>query len=188
MYQISLTDGLNFKLVKFEERLQARCVDLSGEPNMYMLDEDGNAQLTNDYIPIENENFNPNYGVVYVGVDNAEQCTVSGGTWLPEDEDYPHCYDEEGEEIPCPPEDYMRGAIQDIPGAVLETTNAGGKSMYSYGSYAHINGLKFEVMELSAQEVKVNSLAKVPAGSVLELEGLTDANGEWLFNAEQVPD
>jgi hypothetical protein len=60
--------------------------------------------------------------------------------------------------------------------------------MYSYGSYAHINGLKFEVMELSAQEVKVNSLAKVPAGSVLELEGLTDANGEWLFNAEQVPD
>ena len=39
-----------------------------------------NVLENTDYIPIENEEFNPNYNTVYAGVDNAEQCTVSGGT------------------------------------------------------------------------------------------------------------
>tara|TARA_Y100001938_G_C8030476_1_gene400357 strand:+ start:746 stop:994 length:249 start_codon:yes stop_codon:yes gene_type:complete len=82
----------------------------------------------------------------------------------------------------------MRGVIQDIPESALETTNADGKSMFSYGSYAHINGIKFDILGVSGQEVQVSLNGKVPAGSVLELEGCTPDGDDYIFEAGVVPD
>ena len=110
---------------------------------------------------------------------------------LEEDDDYPHCYDEDGEEIDCPPTDYVRGVYQLVPEDITTTTNAEGKSPFSYGKYIHINGLKslIEDVQYGTDDngVQTSHISfgafHVPPNQTVTLSEYDYINGSYRFSS-----